>query len=200
MLFITNHQGTANEKATRRDHPTPVRTAHPRGKWRKRSPGALLVQAPTGHPLCSGPEGPQRLRNPVWPSNSTTGDFLKGQRKQNSQDVEAYQEASRRGVGEAVAMYKILHVAVYQCIHLTLYSIFRHKKERNLTMYNMDGPRGYNGKWNTSEKDKYRLVSLTWNLKWTRKETNKNPPTLQDRQQTGGCRGGSGRSRGGWIR
>lgn len=84
-------------------------------------------------------------------------------------------------------------------IYVVLYSIFSHKKERDLTIYNMDGPRGYNGKWNTSQEDEYRLVSLTQSLKWTRKETNKTPQLLTPESKlvaVGGDTGGRGE--GGW--
>ena len=39
------------------------------------------------------------------------------------------------------------------------------KKEWNLTIWkNTDGPRGYNAKWNKSEKDKHCMISLTCGL------------------------------------
>jgi len=44
--------------------------------------------------------------------------------------------------------------------------LLSHKGEWNLDVCNdVDGARVYYAKWNKSEKDKYHMISLMWNLR-----------------------------------
>ena len=43
--------------------------------------------------------------------------------------------------------------------------LLSHKKEWNNACSNMDGSRDYHTKWSQSQRDKYHVLSLMWNLK-----------------------------------
>ena len=69
------------------------------------------------------------------------------------------------------------------------------KKEWELAICNnMGGPRGYNAKWNKSDKEGQIPYDFThtWNLRNKRKWTKKKRDKQKYREQTGGCQRGGG--------
>ena len=51
-------------------------------------------------------------------------------------------------------------------IHIYNGVTLSHKREwNNAICRNVDGPENYCTKWSKSDKDKYYMISLTWNLK-----------------------------------
>ena len=56
----------------------------------------------------------------------------------------------------------------------------------------MAGPRDDHTKWSKSERDKYHMLSLTWNLKYDTGELIYETETDSQREQTCGCQEGGG--------
>ena len=68
---------------------------------------------------------------------------------------------------------------------------------------NIDGPRGYYAKWNTSDKDKYCMISLICGILKTKQiNITKQKQSYRYREQTRGCQSGGeqGEERNTWGR
>ena len=81
-------------------------------------------------------------------------------------------------------------------IYICMYVLLSHKKEWNLAIYNnIDGHRGYYAKWiSQTQKDKYRMISLSMESKKQNKWTNiKQKQTYGYTEKTGACQRGVGR-------
>ena len=72
-----------------------------------------------------------------------------------------------RGMNKEDMVCVYIYIYIYIHIHNGILAI---KNEIIAICSNMDGPRHYHTKWSKSEKDKYHIISHTWNIK--KKDTN----------------------------
>ena len=175
--------------------------------WRKRNPCAQLVGMQTGATTVEDSmKVPQNIKNrtTLWSSNHTTeylskeyeNTYSKGYMHPyvycsiiyNSQITETAQLSINRWMNKDV-----------RCIYNGI--LFCHKKW-NLLIYNsMNGSREYNAKWNKSEKEKYHMISLMWNLrnktyKQSLKKQRDKPENYREQMIIRGkAGGGNGRNR-----
>ena len=90
-------------------------------------------------------------------------------------------------------------------VHIYNGTLLSHKKEwNNAICSNMDGPRDYNTEWSKSEKDNYRMISLTRGIYKNMIQMilfPKQKETHRHRKQTYGYQRGwkEGQSRGGRV-
>ena len=115
--------------------------------------------------------GTQKIKNgsAFWPSNPTSGNISKRTENTSSREhkhpfVHCSIIYNQQGMEAAqVCISRWVDKTTMGRLHNGI--LPGHKTEENFTLCDsVDGPGEHYAKWNKPEKDKYHMISLTWNL------------------------------------